>query len=66
MNNFKCAITNKQFFIPNFRSKVVDGQMRYYDVNWNQLVNPQNGEPLVRIQPDKINLTQVKTDTALR
>ena len=66
MNNFKCPKTNKQFFISNFRGKIVDGQMRYYDSKWNELTNPDNGEVLVRIEPDKINLTQVKTDTALR
>lgn len=64
--NFKCSKTGREFFIPKYRSKIVNGELQHFDDKWNRLVNDFNGEPLDKITPDEIQLTSIKTDTASR
>ena len=48
--NFKCPKTGKEFFISEVRSKSKDGEQIFNDKYGKQLINPENNEPLVRIE----------------
>lgn len=67
-SNFKCPVSGKEFFISDWKSKMENGQMAYYErrSGWYPLVNPENGTLLAKIEPKEVHITSVKTDTASR
>lgn len=51
-NNFKCPKTGKEFFIPNYRTLIHNGNSVYKDKYGKFLTNPENGEKLTPIEKD--------------
>lgn len=66
-SNFKCSKTGKTFHITHWKSKIVNGTPKYYErkPGWYELVNPENGAILEKIDPPTINMTSIHTDTTV-
>lgn len=66
VENFKCPATGKLFSISNWKSKIVNGELAYFErqPGWIPLINKENGMKLVKIEPEEIHMTSVQTDTA--
>lgn len=65
--NFKCRETGTEFRISNWKSKIENGVPKYYErrPGWHPLVNPNTGALLEKIDPPKINMTSIHTETAV-
>lgn len=49
MANFKCPKTGKEFTIAEYTTKFPEGKATYFDKYGKQIINPDNGEPLISI-----------------
>jgi hypothetical protein len=60
--NFRCPKTNKEFFIPQYKTKIVEGKAVYTDKWGKTIVNPENNEPLIYIPKEgKVGVPAIGT-----
>lgn len=62
INNFECPVTKQQFNISAYKTKVVDGQAKYYKSGpyWEELIGP-SGAPLQKLHLSEVPLLAIKT-----
>jgi len=68
--NFVCPKTGEEFRIDTWKAKIntVTKEVEYFYPGpaWKPIINPKNGERLVKSEMTQIQMTSVKTDTASR
>lgn len=68
--NFVCPKTGEGFKIDTWKAKVntITRELEYFEPGpgWHPIVNPKNGERLIKSELAQIQMTSVKTETASR